>query len=96
METRTAARRAFDKAVRRKPLAFAADAGLWRLNGVREGSASEVGMMGLNTEERVANSATLKGSSRVIWGMWSCVKQGLVCGQGVRRGSAARHAKFSG
>ena len=30
--------RAFDKAVRRKPLAFAADAaGLWELNVVREG-----------------------------------------------------------
>jgi hypothetical protein len=28
--------RAFDKAVRRKPLAFAADAGLWKLNAVKE------------------------------------------------------------
>ncbi len=56
--------RAFDKAVRRKPLAFAADAGLWRLKAARE--------------ERVANSATLKRSCRVVLGMSTWVKQGLV------------------
>ena len=96
METRTVTRRAFDKAVRRKPLALAADAGLWRLNGVRKGGASDVGMVSLNAEERVANWATLKSSSRVVLGMSSWVKQGLVWGQGVRRGSAPKHAKFSG
>ena len=37
------ARRAFDKAVRRKPLAFAADAvGLWELH-VAEGGLGELG-----------------------------------------------------
>ncbi len=32
VEMKVGLRRAFDKAVRRKPLAFAADAGLWELN----------------------------------------------------------------
>src|SRR2546427_10823826 len=36
VEVSAASRRAFDKAVRRKPLADAADAGLWKLNGAEE------------------------------------------------------------
>ena len=35
--------RAFDKAVRRKPLGFAADASLWELNVGRERDAAQVG-----------------------------------------------------
>src|SRR3989442_10315685 len=37
VEVSAASRRAFDKAVRRKPLADAADAGLWKLNGAEDG-----------------------------------------------------------
>ena len=36
VERKAVLRRAFDKAVRRKPLAFAADAGLWVFNGGAE------------------------------------------------------------
>ena len=43
--------RAFDKAVRRKPLAFAADAGLWELHVGRERDAAEVGGAGVSRSE---------------------------------------------
>src|SRR5437870_12981951 len=42
VEARNARRRAFDKAVRRKPLAFAADAGLCKLNAAHGTGASQV------------------------------------------------------
>ena len=42
VEARNARRRAFDKAVRRKPLGFAADAGLCKLNAAHGTGASQV------------------------------------------------------
>jgi hypothetical protein len=54
-------RRAFGKAVRRKPLAFAANAGLWKLNVARK--------------ERIVSWATAKGSSMVILGMSTQVRE---------------------
>ena len=77
-----ARRRAFDKAVRRKPLAFAADAGLCKLNAAHGTGASQVRVVSGGGEEPVANSATGKGSSMVVLGMSICVKQELVRGQG--------------
>jgi len=37
-------RRAFDKAVRRKPLAFTADAGLWEFNAGAEAVSNSAGV----------------------------------------------------
>jgi len=96
VEARNARRRAFDKAVRRKPLGFAADAGLCKLNAAHGTGASQVRVVSGGGEEPVANSATGKGSSMVVLGMSICVKQELVRGQGARRRGAAKHAKFSG
>src|SRR5439155_14829896 len=62
VEARNARRRAFDKAVRRKPLAFVADAGLCKLNAAHGTGASQVRVVSGGGEEPVANSATGKGS----------------------------------
>ncbi len=55
-----------------------------------------VGMVSLRSEEPVANSATVKGGSMVVWGMSICIKQEPVRGQGAGRRSAAKHARFLG
>ena len=82
--------RAFDKAVRRKPLAFAADAvGLWKLHVGEEGRGEGVPV------RSESNNGAVRMCCRVgAFGMTEHVKLRVVRGQDRSRRTAAERAKF--
>src|SRR2546427_10250247 len=94
VEARNARRRAFDKAVRRKPLAFAADAGLCKLNAAHGTGASQVRVVSGGwggTSRELGNCQGQYGG----FGDVDLRKAGTGSGtRRARRRGAAKHAKF--
>ena len=61
--------RAFDKAVRRKPLALAADAGLWSLNG---GEVEECRYMARASVNPHEPKAGCEAAEAALWRLLEC------------------------
>src|SRR3989449_11111152 len=95
VEVSAASRRAFDKAVRRKPLADAADAGLWKLNGAEDGIGE---CRGGGRGRRGESLGVESGQKRkaVVAGEGKQREEGMDLSRRHTRTGAAKQASFSG